>query len=489
MRALGDFFRFLRGQDDGIKRRTVRAGLWVGASSVLWNMLSLFRSIILARLLTPEIFGLWAICMTLNRGLNVFSETGFASALIQRQERAEEARDTAFTLLIIRGAVLCIVTIVAAPFFAAFYDQPILQPLVSVMAMAFFISGFHNINTILHQKELRYQRLALLDQSSMVLGFVFVVAVAYYYRSPWALVASHIFTATITVALSYLIIPSKPRLAFDRTLARELFHYGKFVSGAAMVAFVTLEIDNVVIGKLVSMEALGFYAVAYMLANLPATQLAKVVSGVMLPAYSKLQSDTPALRAAYQRTLEFVSMFAIPAAAGLGALAPQVVGVIYGERWLPAVEALRILAVFGCLRSIGVLSGYLYNATGRPRISFYFTLVKLAVIAVLIYPLTVGYGIAGTAMAITAPSLLTFFADFIVLRRIIGLDPQAALRPLLRTVLYSALMAGVLLALQKYIGHIDLLSLLASVGLGFLIYLVLVWRDLRRMYAWITSRK
>lgn len=482
-------FHFLSEKDDGIKRRTLRAGLWVGVSSFVWNTLSLLRSIILARLLTPEIFGIWAVCITLNRGLSVFSETGFASALIQRQERAEEARDTAFVLLVARGVFLCLITISVAPLFADFYEQPILKHLVIVLALAFLITGFLNINTVFHQKELKYRKIAFMDQSTMVIGFVFTIAAAYFFRSPWALAASHLFTAIVTVAMSYIVIPNRPHFHFDKKLALELIHYGKYVSGAAMVAFLALELDNFVIAKVISMEALGFYAVAYMLANLPATQLAKVVSGVMLPAYSKLQTDFPALRIAYQRTLEIVSMFSIPASVGLGVLAPQIVGVIYGERWMPAVEALRVLAVFGCLRSIGVLSGYLYNAIGKPKISFYFTLFKLIIIAILIYPLTVAYGIAGTAVAITVPSALAFFANFYILRRIIGLDVKAALRPVLRTSILSALMAGVLIFLQQYIGQINLLSLLASMAIGSLFYLAFVWRDLRRMYTWIKSKR
>lgn len=487
MHSLTRLFRFLRGRDDGIKRRTVRAGMWVGVTSTVWTIISIARTIVLARLLTPEIFGLWAVCMTITRGLSVFSETGFASALIQRQHRAEEARDTAFTLLIIRGALLCLVTIAAAPLFAEFYKEPILLPLVSVLGISFLISGFHNINTILQQKELEYRRIALLDQSSVVLGFIFVVIVTYMYRSPWALVAGQLFTVAITVVLSYVVIPNKPHLAFDKTLAKELFHYGKFVSGAAMIAFITLEIDNIVIGRVVGMETLGFYAIAYMLANLPATHLAKIVSGVMLPAYSKLQSDFSALRDAYQRTLGFVSMLSIPAAVGIGVLAPQIIEVIYGERWLPAVNALRLLAVFGCFRSIGVLSGYLYNATGRPKISFYFTLSKLILISILIYPLTANFGIEGTAIAITIPSVLAFFVDFIVLHRIVGLEASAALRPVLKTVVFSAIMGVVLVYFQLYVSRVNLLSLMASVAVGGLLYVALIWRDLRRMYEWISA--
>ena len=147
MALLTKLFRFLRDNDDGIKQRTLRAGVLVGASSVVVNILSLLRSVVLARLLSPEIFGLWAICTTLVRALKVFSETGLSSALIQRQDRAEEAVDTAFTLLIARGALLALIAVAAAPYFAFFYEKPILEPLVSILAVAFLISGFHNVHT------------------------------------------------------------------------------------------------------------------------------------------------------------------------------------------------------------------------------------------------------------------------------------------------------------------------------------------------------
>lgn len=480
---------FLRDRDDGIKRRTLRAGIWVGISNIFLNILSLLRSVVLARLLTPEIFGLWAVCTTLVRAIKVFTETGFTAALIQRQDRAEEARDTAFTLLILRGTLITLITIAAAPFFASFYEQPILQPLVSVLAIAFLITGFHNINTVFYEKELKFRRLVYLEQVATVSGFIFVVIVAYIYRNAWALVAAHLFTVTVTVLLSYLMIPAKPRFAIDKKIALELFHYGKFVSGAAMVIFITFEIDNLIIGKIIGMEGLGLYSVAFMLANLPATHLAKVVSGVMLPAYSKLQSDYAALRVAYLRTLEFIAALAIPASVGLGVLAPQILGVIFGERWLPAVDALRVLAVFGCLRAISALNGYLYNAIGKPKTTFYITLSKLFVIALFIFPLTTRYGIVGAAIAVTVPSILTFIADFVLLRRIIGLDLRSVIKPLLRTLSFSAVMAAVLLLMQPYFGGLNLASLMVSIIVGFLVYILIAGRNLIQIYTWIRAKR
>jgi len=489
MRLFSKFFQTIREPNDGIKHRALKAGLWVGLSSTIVNLLSLFRSIILARLLSPEIFGIWAICTTLVRALKVFSETGFNTALIQRKDNIVTARDTAFTLLILRGVLLMAVAIATAPLFSTFYNQPVLFPLVCVLSVSFFITGFHNVSTVLYEKELRYRRLVYLEQGAQVLTFIFVVVSAYIFRSVWVLVAAHLAMALFTVGLSYLVIPERPRIAIDRKVALELFHYGKYVSGAAIVIFITFETDNLVIGKVLGMESLGFYTVAFMLANLPATHLAKVISGVMLPAYSKLQDNPAALRAAYLRVLEFVSLLAVPTAIVLGVLAPQIIGVIYGERWLPAVDALRVLSLFGCLRAITALSGYLYNAIGKPHTTFYINLAKLAVIAVLIYPLTMRYGIMGAALSVTIPSILTFLADYYLLRKTIGLDTVLAVKPLLRSVIFSLVLAVVLYELPLVIGASGITSLITTLGVGALVYLLLAWNSLTRFYAWVTEKR
>ena len=149
---------------------------------------------------------------------------------------------------------------------------------------------------------------------------------------------------------------------------------------------------------------------------------------------------------------------------------------------------MRILAVFGCFRAIGAPSGYLYAAIGKPKISFYTNLAKLIVIAILIYPLTVAYGIAGAALAVTIPMVIAVAGEFFVLGRVIGINLRGTLLPQLRTAVFSALMETVLMYLGPYLGHIDLLSLITSIIVGLITYVALAQRDLRFMYAWITSK-
>lgn len=489
MQAFKKLGKFLGRSDGGLTHKTLRAGIWVGLSSLIMNSLFLVRSVALARLLTPEIFGMWAICLMFVRALNVFTETGFAAALIQRQERFEETRDTAFTLLIVRGVALALVALAIAPWVADFYEQPALAPLLSVLALAFLLMGFNNVNTIRHQKELDFKRLVYIEQIAMIVGLIVVISIAYFYRSPWALVISHIVGAALSVVLSYVLIAGRPRLAFDKKIARELFYYGRFISAAGVIIFITSEIDNMFVGKLLGIEALGFYVLAYTLANLPATHFSKVISGIMLPAYSRLQTDLPALRNAYLKTLRFVSLLAIPAAFGIGALATEIIQVVYGAKWLPAVDALRVLVVYGCLRAIGSLSGYLYNAIGRPNITFYLNFAKLLGILILIYPMTKAYGLVGAAIAVTVPVVFEVFIGMILLRTTIGLHLIDIARPLLRYTLLSTAMTIVLMLIQQSMTNFDVISLLVLIGAGVLSYLILGFNDVRLLYRWISSRR
>lgn len=464
---------FLNSNDGTLRKKTIRSGFWVGLSNIGISVMSFIRFIILARLLTPEIFGLMGIYLMVIRGMELFTETGFSAALIHRQKSFEEAKDTAFTLMILRGFILAFVTFLIAPLVANYYERNVLDLIIKIIAISFIFNGFHNINTVGLQKELDFRRLTYLEQVTTVINFVIVVTFAFFLRNVWALVIGQITASFIGVILSFLIIPGRPHIRFNKKIAKELFTYGKFITGLTIVIYISTQIDNAVIGKVLGMEYLGYYVLAYTLANLPATHISKLISKVMFPAYSKLQNDLPALQEAYLKVLTFVGHLAIPAAVGIGVLAPEIVNVLYGEKWMPAVGPIRILCVFGVVRAIGSLNGYLYNAIGRPNISFYMNSVKLIVILALIYPLTKKYELIGASLAVTVPMIVQFFVAILIFTQIIGLSFKKIMKTLLLISFSSIVMAIVILYLKQMIADIDMYSLSFLIFIGVLTYTLL----------------
>lgn len=473
---------FLNGTDGTLRKKTIRSGFWVGVSSLVINTLAFVRSIVLARLLMPEVFGLMSIASIAIRSLETFTQAGLESALIHRQKGFEEARDTTFTLLVVRGFMLALITFIISPLVAIYYERPALEAIIKIIAISFILKGFRNINTIACRKELDFKRLAYLEQTAAVINFVIVVTLTYFFRNVWALVIAQVAGTFMEAVMSFVIIPGRPRFRFDKQIARELFGYGKFITGISVVIFITTELDNALVGKVLGMDALGYYVMAYTLANLPATHITNLVTRVMFPAYSKLQNDLPALREAYLKVLRLVATFAIPAAAGMAVLAPEIVRTVYGQKWMPAVGALQVLCVFGAIRSIAATTGPLFNAVGVPKIPFYLNAAKLAMIVIVIHPMTVRYGIVGTAWAVTIPGIIMQFFSW----RLISKAKMARVSDVIHKIsvpILGALAMMVCLSGIKYIFFFDnkLIGLFVMVLGGLLVYVLFSWRFQRKV--------
>jgi lipopolysaccharide exporter len=477
-------FQFLDRTDGSLHHKALRSGAWVGLSSAGMAVLSFARSIILARLLTPEIFGLMAICSMAFRMIEIFTETGFGAALIHRQQRFEDARDTAFTLMVLRGIGLSVLAFFIAPWAAEFYDQPILDSLVAVVGISFIFTGCKNVNLIALQKELDFKRLAYFEQAAGVLNFFVSVGLAYAFRSVWALVYAQILSAAINSALSFIIVPGRVRFRLDFAIAKELFHYGKFITGLVIVVFLTRELDNAVIGKLLGMDALGYYVIAYTLANIPSTYLSTVLAKVLFPMFSKLQTNRLRLGVEYGRGIRLVTAVAVPLSVGIAVLAPEIVLALYGPRWSPAIAPLQILAVFGCFRALWMLNGYLYNAIGSPRIDFYISLARLIAMGMLLYPLTVMYGIVGVSLAVTVPMVVQFLVGVFLSHRLIDVPVSTILRPFAVAVGQGAVLVVVLISAKSIVTSDPIIGLALLIVLGAAACLILnvqevlaVWRS------------
>lgn len=468
---LAELWQFLNTTEGTFRQRVFRSGTWAVASSFSARSIEFTRSIILARLLMPEVFGLMGIASFIINGLDTVTQTGTGAALIHRQEQAKEVYDTAWVIGLARGLVLAGAMALAAPYVADFYHRPVLEGVLKLVAVGLIVRGGSNVNVVLYRRDLDFKRLAIVEQVGTAVGAAIVVGLAWWLRSIWALIIGNLITSVCQVAFSYIIQPEWPRFRFRLKIAKELYSYGRFVAWAAVVIFLTLEADNAIVGKLLGMEALGFYVLAYSLANLPATHITYVISNVMLPSYSKLQAEPERLREVYLKVLKLTSILTLPTATGLACLAPDFVRVVYGQKWLPMVAALQLLCIHGAFRSVVAVNGPLYMALGKPSYAFYLNAVRLVFMLALIFPFAWWSGIEGVSIAVTIPLAGMFIASTIVACRMLDLRTAAITRRLRAPVLASLLMAGALVALTSvWPAEVGVLGLLARIGLGVVVY-------------------
>jgi O-antigen/teichoic acid export membrane protein len=480
--AVSRLTAFLWASDGRLTDRLLRSGAWVSISNTGVSLLQTARSIVLARLLAPDVFGLMGLCFVVVRGLELFTETGIGPALIQRQQRIEEAKHTAFTIQVGRGFLLAALASLAAPLAAQYYGEPQLRNVVIVLSLGFMIVGFSNINVVALHKRLDFRLIASRELLVGVMSTALIIGLAIWLRSVWALAVGHVLTQALRVLISYQLVPERPVLGFDRQIAWELFRYGRFITGLTIVLFVTTEIDKLVVGKVLGLEGLGYYTLAFTLANLPATHVSKVAAMVVFPAYSSMQGDLAKMRVAYLTVLKVVSGVAFPAAAGMAILAAEVVAVAYGERWLPMVRVLQILSLFGAARAIGVVGGSLYNALGRPNITFYLSAAKLAIILPTIYVMTSRFGLEGAAIGVAGPQVLLDTAGLYVVTRQTGLRVGQIASVLVGALWPTVVMVLAVAAIRPVFHPVGAVDLLVLVLVGAGVYGTLRRRDVLELY-------
>ncbi|NLZ53193.1 MAG: lipopolysaccharide biosynthesis protein [Thermoanaerobacteraceae bacterium] len=471
---------FITNPGEGLYQRTIRSGVWVFSLRMLEQVLGVIRLIILARILSPNNFGLMGIALLAMSALETFSQTGFAQALIQKKEKTEEYLDAAWTFMLIRNIALFAILFLGAPYIAYFFEAPEASLLMRVIGISLLfgssggIGGFANIGILYFQKELEFNKQFIYRSTGTLADFVVAVSSAIILKSVWALVFGLLAGNIVRFFVGYLIHPYRPRLNFDFDKARELFGFGKWILGSSILVFLLNQGDDILVGKLLGATMLGFYQMAYRISNMPATEITHVISQVTFPAYSKLQDNIPKLREAYLKTLQLTAFISIPLAGGIFILAPDFTKIFLGEQWMPMVPAMRALAIWGLSRSISSSTGSLFQAIGKPELSTKLQLLRFLILGALIYPFTILLGILGTSLAVVLSALFVDpIAVYWALKAVhcnVFKFGKAIILPLIQTII----MLSILFPLKMLLFNSDKLScfLLIS-GIGVLIYVLI----------------
>ncbi len=438
---------------------------------VISRGLVFIRTVILARLLLPSDFGLVGIAMIAISVLLAFSGTGFAPALIQKKSRTSDYLNTAWCVEAVRGMVLAFILFLFAPLIATFFNSPEAKLVIQFMAISIALTGLTNIGMIYFQKELRFAKLFIYELSTQLATLIVSVGLAFILRDVWALVYGIIFGAMTKLILSYVLHPFRPNFKFDLPKAKELFSFGKWLLASGMLTFLITQGDDIFVGKLLGVTALGFYTIAYRLSNLPATEITHVISQVTFPAYSKMQDNIARLRESYLKVLQLTAFFSFPIAGLIVVLAPDFTRIFLAEKWMPMVPAMQVLALWGLLRSIYATRGPIFQGVGRPDISTKLQFAQLVLLVIFIYPLTVKWGILGTSLAVLIAGLgFEPIALKLVIKTVhirLGEYAKSIAFPALGTLI----MCAVLLLLKYHVLYsIDVIIFLALCAIGVIVF-------------------
>ncbi|MHC4508787.1 MAG: oligosaccharide flippase family protein [Planctomycetota bacterium] len=406
-----------------LKAKSLRAVMKLSVGAAAGYGMKFVRRMILARLLAPSEIGVMAIVVGFSMAFEAFTEVGVKDSVIQNKKGAEASYlNVTWWLQVVRGLFLFLLAILSAPWISAFYDKPELLDLLRVSFLAILFKGLVSPRAYVLEKEYRFGRSVMLNQGSAVLGAIVTIVLAFLIRNVWALVIGFVAEMAILCLISFIFVPIVPRFKIDRQSFVELMKFARGMFGLPVLAFVSYQMPVLVLGKIIPDDQLGFYSYAMMLAYFPIMIYTKMVGPVLLPAFSKKQSDNAALCRGLLLVTRWTGVSGILLATYMACCSSELLYVIYKPEYAAMAIPFAVLCVQIIARTETAILAGVYLAVGRPHLHRRYSIARAVVIVSLIYPASVHFGALGAAGVIVVSNLFILFLQVLGCQRIIGLD-------------------------------------------------------------------
>ncbi len=395
-----------------LAKKTVQGTMWAYASFSGGKVLIFISTIILARLLSPDDFGLMGFALLVIYYLDLRA-LQMGAALIYKKDEPDKAANTAFIISLLSGLALFLIANLLSPLVASFFQEARVELILRALSLTFIFSSFGYVHEALLEKELDFKKKFIPDLVQGIVKGAISMVLALLGYGAWSLVWGQVVGALAWTLTLWIVLPWRPSFTFYKSVARELLGYGLQLMAADFLCLIHTEADYLIVGKLLGGTALGFYMLAVRAPDFLIINFCAVITRVLFPAYSKLQDDLPALRRGFLTSLKYISLVTIPVGVGLFFVAPDLVLIFYTDKWANSIPVLQALALNAALMSLDWTAGDIYKARGRPDILTKLNVVEnVFIIAALWFG--AGYGIVGVAMArLLTTALITVIRLFI----------------------------------------------------------------------------
>lgn len=341
--------------------------------------LGVISTVIVARLLTPEDFGVVAMAMVVVGFLEVFTATGVDLALIRDREATRDHYDSAWTMEVLMATGLALALFAAAPLAAAYFKDPRVLHVMQVLSLRAFIGGLENIGVVAFRRELAFAREFWFGVVKKVATVVLTIAVAITLRSYWALVVGLVGGRVLDVIISFRMHPYRPKLSMRRL--RDIWNFSRWLLLARIANMLNRKLDEFVVGGQAGTVAMGNYFVASDVATAPTEEVVLPMSRGIFPVYSRKLEDPASLADSFLTVLATTAYICVALGFGVSAVAPELVPAVLGGQWLAAIPLMQLLGVCGVVFGLVLTLDPFLLAIGRASLSARFKWLQLAILA------------------------------------------------------------------------------------------------------------
>lgn len=457
-----------------LKAQAISGVKWTTFSTVITTILQLLQLAILARFLEPSAFGLMALVMVVIGFSQAFLDMGISNAIIHKQQISKEQLSTLYWINVFAGLVLFFIIALIAPFVSNFYNEPELTSLIIIVGLTFIIQPFGQQFMILWQKEMRFGEIAKIDIANKFISLVVSVYFAYKGYGVYALVYGTLAGVIIQTVLFMFkgLKEYKPSFVFKVGEIKEFLSFGAYQMGEKSINYISANIDKILIGKFIGMEALGFYNLAWQLIIFPLAKINPVVNKVAFPIYAKVQNELDKLSNYYTKSLSALFLVTIPLLVFIFLYSSEIVFIAYGRGWEVTAELLSILTIVGVLKAVGNPSGALILAIGRADIGFWWNLVWAITVTVALYiTMIFSSDVMMVAYVLLGLSIITSYIYHKIVQAISKVAYKQLVINFFKIIILSSLIGGVSILLVLVVGITnELITLIVAGIICLLIY-------------------
>lgn len=456
---------------ESLKQRTVSGLIWSAVERFSVQFVQLVVQVIIARILTPEDFGVIGMLAIFLALAQSFIDSGFSNALIRKTDRTEVDNSTVFYFNIVVGLIAYAVLFWAAPWIAQFYKTPILTPITRFIALGVFFNSLTIVQRAILTARVDFKTQAKASFVAVVISGAIGIYMAYAGYGVWALAVQAVLNYLVNTAMLWILTAWKPLWVFSWDSFKELFGFGSklLLSGLLDTAF--RNIYTIVIGKFFSATDLGFYTKANQLAQLPSSNVTGILQRVTYPLLCDYQNEDERLRHVYRKYLRLSAYVMFPLMIGLAAVAEPLIVALLKEQWLGAVLLLQILCVVMMWYPIHAINLNLLQVKGRSDLFLKLEIWK-KIMGTVVLCVTLPLGLIWLCIGQIATSLLSLAINTYYTGKLIQLGFFKQMKDLVPAMLYSFSMGAIVYWVIQYVDG-NMVKVLLGIIVGVLYYIVI----------------
>jgi O-antigen/teichoic acid export membrane protein len=368
-----------------ITKKAAKEGFWLAGFRFLTQGFSWVITIMIARILVPEDYGLIAMASILTGYVEMFSELGLGAAIVQRETISQEDLSSIFWFSLFIGIIFTLLGLGLAYPTAWLFNDLRIVPITQLISVLFIIGGLGTVPHHLLSREIRFKEIGAIKLLAVIVASLSMLLMAYKGFGVWALALGYIIQISLKVLLSFLISRWRPKFHFQIREVKSFLKYGLNVAGSRSLLYLSRKIDIFVVGKVFNAKLLGYYSFAMQLATIPNEKIIRIIQQVAFPVVSRYQHDLARCQELYLKITKYVALIVIPLFLGGAFWGEEIINALLGEKWAQITFLFQILCVAQLIFSIAVINNVFNNAMGRPHFVLVFQLINAIVMPISIY--------------------------------------------------------------------------------------------------------